>query len=366
MKKKGIVVTLITNVKIKNFKGIKQCNIEQIRRINFFIGRNDTCKSTILESIYYTLMESINPNLGDIFGRRANVFFGAKELWYNYQIKNAIQIEIVLGKAKVNMKILLHETSKEDYSIESRMETEDLKTGKKYSQTTANYNKELTIGTRTFFGNGLFANLSKTVRNVFKKYSEQINFLDSSDKNDLSSIEKLLGRIKGEGQTKEFGKYLDSMFGKGERWEFIPHPENSDEFRVAFTNGTPKFITGMGDGIRYAMQIIATSLMVKDTGIFIEEIESNQHPASLRKLISFIIETAFQNNLQLFITTHNPSVLQKVIYHFRPEEDKLDERAEEVNVFHVQREDKTGIVTCEPDLDIFYSEDYKKLWDDIG
>jgi hypothetical protein len=308
-------------------------------------------------------MESISPSLGGIFGRRANVFFGAKELWYNYQIKNPIQIEIVLGKAKELMEIKLHETSKESYNVESYIETKDLATGKKFGQTTANYNKDLTLSSGISFGSGLFANLSRKVGNVLKNYSEQINFLDSSDRNDLSSIEKLLGRIKGEGYAKEFGKYLDSIFGKGERWEFIPHPENSDEFRVAFTNGVPKFITGMGDGIRYAMQIIATALMVKDTGILIEEIESNQHPASLQKLISFLIETAFRNNLQLFITTHNHSVLEYVYHHFKPEE-KVDKRAEEVNFFHVQREDKTGIVKCEP-RNIYHYEELKKVWTDI-
>jgi len=97
-----------------------------------------------------------------------------------------------------------------------------------------------------------------------------------------------LGKIKNEGKSKDFGDYLNSIFAKGNMWEFMPHPENSEEFVVAFSNGVPKFIKGMGDGIRFAMQIIGTSMMVKDTAIFIEEIESSQHPASLEKLIIFL------------------------------------------------------------------------------
>ncbi|MFX0097826.1 MAG: AAA family ATPase [Candidatus Hodarchaeota archaeon] len=115
--KRGFVVTLITNVEIQNFKGIKQCNIEQIRRINFFIGKNDACKSTILESIYFTLMESIEGRLGGILGRRSNVFFGAKELWYNYQIGNPIRIETEFQKAKLIMEIQAINIRISDYGL---------------------------------------------------------------------------------------------------------------------------------------------------------------------------------------------------------------------------------------------------------
>lgn len=358
------MATLITNVNIQNFKGIKQCKIEQIKRINFFIGRNDACKSTTLESIYYPLMETINPNLGNIFGRRSNVFWGAKELWYNYVTKNPIQIRLVFDKAILDMKLQLHETSKEDYNVESYVAIEDLTADKKIGQTTANYSKDFTSASKGTFGAGMFAGLSPSVGNMLKNYSEEVEFLDSSDKNDITAIQKLLGKLKNDGKAEEFGKYLNLMFEKGKKWEFIPHPENSDEFVVAFTNGVPKFITGMGDGIRFAMQLIGTGMMVKDTAIFVEEIESNQHFGSLRKLISFLIETAFRNNLQLFVTTHNDSVLQAVYRHFQTADGELDKRAEELNVFHVQREDKTGIVKCEP-LDIFNREDHRKIFDDI-
>ncbi|MFX0097827.1 MAG: ATP/GTP-binding protein [Candidatus Hodarchaeota archaeon] len=248
--------------------------------------------------------------------------------------------------------------------MQSVIEAEDSTVEKKSAGITTTYTSDLTIGTRSSYGKGYVENLSEKSRDVIAKYSQQSALLDNSVKNDIQSIEELLGGIKGSGLDEEFGKYLDSIFEKGKYWEFIPHPENYLEYRVAFRNGIPRFLTGLGDGIKYAMRIIGTALIADDKGIFIEEIESNQHPASLRKLISFLIETAFRNNLQLFVTTHNEPVLRNIIYHFRPEEGKLDKRAKDVNVFHVQREDKTGIVRCEP-IDIYYSEDYKKLTGDI-
>ena len=287
-----------------------------------------------------------------------------KELWFNYLTKNPIQTKIIFDEASLDMTVKLNETSKEDYYVDSYVEIRDVTTNKKFGQTTANYSKDFSSVTTGTFGSGIFAIISKNVGNELKNYCEQMKFLDSSDKNDVRSIQKLLGKIKNDGKAKDFGEYLNSMFAKGNMWEFMPHPENSEEFVVAFTNGVPKFITGMGDGIRFTMQIIGTAMMVKDTAIFIEEIESSQHPASLEKLISFLIETAFRNNLQLFITTHSGSVLEYIYHHFRPEGEKVDERAKEVNVFNVQREDETGIVRCEP-RDIYRHEDRKKVWADI-
>jgi len=182
------VVALITNVEIRNFKGIKQCGIEDVKRINVFIGKNDSCKSTIIESIYYSLSESLNPNLRNIFGKRSNVFWGAKELWFNYLTGNPITTKIMFDKASVEMKIGLHETSKEDYYLDSYMEMRDFKTNKTHGQTIANYSKDFSTVTKGTFGVGLFDHLSDTVGDELNTYFEEMKFLDSSDKNDIISI----------------------------------------------------------------------------------------------------------------------------------------------------------------------------------
>ncbi|MHA1506468.1 MAG: AAA family ATPase [Candidatus Asgardarchaeia archaeon] len=42
----------IKSMTIRNFRGIKECSIDEFADVNVLIGRNGSGKSTILESIY--------------------------------------------------------------------------------------------------------------------------------------------------------------------------------------------------------------------------------------------------------------------------------------------------------------------------
>ena len=43
---------MITSLEIKNYRAIKSCKIEGLSRVNVFIGRNNSGKSSLLEAIY--------------------------------------------------------------------------------------------------------------------------------------------------------------------------------------------------------------------------------------------------------------------------------------------------------------------------
>jgi AAA15 family ATPase/GTPase len=77
-----------------------------------------------------------------------------------------------------------------------------------------------------------------------------------------------------------------------------------------------------------------------NTALFIEEIESHQHPEAIKNLISNLLDIARMNNLQLFITTHNPYVHRYLYYHYKSPE----ERKKEFRCFHVIRDKDSGEV----------------------
>ena len=60
-----------------------------------------------------------------------------------------------------------------------------------------------------------------------------------------------------------------------------------------------------GDGFRYALNILTLGLLLKGTAVLVEELETYQHPESLRKLTETLFEVAKEQDLQLFLTTHS-------------------------------------------------------------
>ena len=61
-------------------------------------------------------------------------------------------------------------------------------------------------------------------------------------------------------------------------WEFIPDYTDTTKNRIVLEEeGTRKYLSNFGDGIRYSMELLSILDTLKDTSIFIEEPESHQH-----------------------------------------------------------------------------------------
>jgi AAA15 family ATPase/GTPase len=172
-----------------------------------------------------------------------------------------------------------------------------------------------------------------------------------------------MGELKLEGKDNEFGKYLFETYGSGLEWEFLPHPDETTQYRVGFKEGKKRlFLNGIGDGIRFGMFMIASCLLAKNTTLFIEEIENNQHPESLKKLIPFLVSLSKKNKLQVFITTHNP-----IVWNLFEKEFPTDaERKVNFQCYHVLRDRGSGVVKCDPktkqEENEFWSKVYKDLY----
>lgn len=340
---------MITGASIRNFKGISNCDINGLSNVNLFIGKNDVCKSSILEAIYYTLREFTGNHLREIIGRRTNVFFDARELWYRYNItKDTISVALVFDKnATATLRIAaLRPISPLVSELEIECKgTAKFEERKSTTRSLSIYNAA-NWKTKTFARKGFLDNLPRDTGEKVAEYVSNCQFLDSSNKNDINSIEKLFESIESRRKARLYNKYLQSIFEKGSdaRITRTSQLDAPDKYRVAIVRNKHKvFVSGLGDGIRYGMQIIGTALISKNTGLFIEEIENNQHPASLEMLIDFLIDFSTKNELQLFVTTHNIRAWEDFFYHFKTEE----QRRNQLRSFLVTRDITTGEVFCE-------------------
>ena len=96
---------MLQRIRVQSFKGIKSCDVKDLRRINLFIGKNDSGKSTIFEAAYYTLQEYYSPKLQEIMARRADVFTGGSELWFKYDILSPIVLSTFFEGIHLGLKL---------------------------------------------------------------------------------------------------------------------------------------------------------------------------------------------------------------------------------------------------------------------
>jgi AAA15 family ATPase/GTPase len=96
----------------------------------------------------------------------------------------------------------------------------------------------------------------------------------------------------------------------------------------------------LGDGCRYAMNILAVGVLIKGTALLIEELETHQHPESLRKLIQTLFELAREQDLQLFLTTHSMELITYAL-------DAAEERGIDLKLHHLTL-DQEGTLTSIP------------------
>ena len=51
---------MLNNIEIKNFRGIKHLTIDNLKNINFFLGKANTGKTSVVEAIACGITKNVN------------------------------------------------------------------------------------------------------------------------------------------------------------------------------------------------------------------------------------------------------------------------------------------------------------------
>lgn len=94
---------MIDQLIIENFRGINHIEVNDLRRINIFVGENNSGKTSVLEAIFLNI-GAVNPELAP----RINAFRDHNKVddsffrsfFYNFDINNPIKIHTVLKNPK--------------------------------------------------------------------------------------------------------------------------------------------------------------------------------------------------------------------------------------------------------------------------
>lgn len=347
----------LSGLSIANFKGISSCDIENFARVNLFLGKNDSGKSSIMEAVFFMFREYITNNLNTIMSRRTDVFTGGREIWFNYKTKHPIVIMARLkDRGKVGIRITMQEPQ-----ISTHLYGEYLRVGKK--KFGWRIPSSIYVGTDFAFSIGKTKISQIPINNVDKRelsrFCTNLVFIDCRSKSLISESEKELARVKFGGKTRKFGTLLKQCYGKGINWEFIPHLDSPDEVRLTFKEGGKTiFASDLGDGFRLGLSILSKMFNRTNACFFIEEIESHQHSGSLKQLLRSIVKIARLNDLQLFMTTHSIDTWNSLSRGVYLEDKEMEKK--EFRCFIVERTARSGVVTAE------HTDDVTKIRNALG
>lgn len=305
---------MIKSIRIKNYRGIKDLEIDNFKKYNFFIGDNGSKKTTILESLGIGVslldfdrilknarnrkMKIKKENISSLFfnSDTTNVIDFILETTDNVKVETAVSIDKTLSMFQdFSSNEINNDYSNYLYTIEKKIKEDKLKTDiyiKENSQTT--------------YRNSKMDKIPLSFQNFLKKYNLLVEISDSL-KNSSGTVFQVDRIIKSR-KKDELLKYLQ-VIDKDIKEIYINDEEIFVE-KEALKEFIP--ISSIGDGMVLALDIITSLILVDDFRyILIDEIERGIYYKNYRKLSEIIIELCKDDeNIQLFITTHSKEFLE--------------------------------------------------------
>jgi len=293
----------LKNLTIKNFRGFDTLEINNFSQINLFVGKNNSGKTSILESIFLLIGMS-NPMLSCTINQfRGLNIVSAKQLQYlfhNLKVENRPSFIGTFNdeserQLNIEAKFLLNESP----VINSSISTPVIKGLDLNFSIRKRHAQELSRKSSITFDNDVIN------QQIPGDYSEdQYAVFVSPNKNDLDALNRYSEIIK----RKTGDSILKSLKAFDNNIADIHLLPDGIYFDI---KGIDELVPSniMGDGIRRFL-IIATSVAERqDSVVCIDEIENGLHYSAYKLLWESLISLSQRHNVQLFISTHNIETL---------------------------------------------------------
>ena len=294
---------MIEKIRIKNYRGIKSLEIDNLKKYNFFIGNNGSSKTTSLEAIFSAI-----PNDGNAIVIMANSrgmqikLSNNNSFFYNSNISDDIEFTLNddittkislkninrlnnnllssnnynefiynISVFKKNNKILYESNFGIDPS--NRIFPIEIKTNTEWNEYIKKYGRCFWISPLTKYQYGIAQITKEMIENKKKEYIlKAIGFFEEDIDDIVSDGTEVLLSKKGVGKM-------------------LP-------------------ISSFGGGLSSALDIITCLFYDEITSVFIDEVETGLHYTNFPKFCEVLIEISTNKNIQFFITTHSDEFLK--------------------------------------------------------
>ena len=294
---------MIEKIRIKNYRGIKSLEIDNLKKYNFFIGNNGSSKTTSLEAIFSAI-----PNDGSAIVIMANSrgmqvkLNNNNSFFYNSNISDDIEFTLnddittkisLKNINRLNNNLLNSNNYNEfiynisvfeknnktlyesNFGIDpsNRIFPIEIKTNTEWNEYIEKYGRCFWISPLTKYQYGIAQITKEMIENKKKEYIlKAIGFFEEDIDDIVSDGTEVLLSKKGVGKM-------------------LP-------------------ISSFGGGLSSALDIITCLFYDGITSIFIDEAETGLHYTNFPKFCEVLIDISTNKNIQFFITTHSDEFLK--------------------------------------------------------
>ncbi|MFK7907489.1 MAG: ATP/GTP-binding protein [Chitinophagales bacterium] len=330
------------SILIKNYKLFKHLEIDNLKRVNLFIGKNNTGKSTLLEAIAgFFFEEQFLFFLYNQFYRKEwrrqrdnleDIVEGLSVLFYDRKIK--------IDKEKVTVFIGSNEKEGISFYISDELdENEHMKQPNfiwEYHQN--NENKLVRekwkleqIMRRLSFQGGKSLYIKRNCKLVESSLKEH----------KWEELAIFWGNIALSDKEDYVIEALQIIEPKINRLTFIDTNTNSKKAIVKISgNKEPISLNTMGDGISRILQIILNLVHCENGILLIDEFENGLHWSIQKDLWQIILKMSEKLNIQVFAATHSRDTIWAL--------QQVRQNDEDTAIIKLKHNKKTGMIKSVP------------------
>jgi len=306
------------NLEIENFRSIKHLSIEDLGRINVLLGKNNSSKTTVLETLFL-LFGATNPALIVKAHEFRNFFFNeASDLRFIFRdldFKNKIKIKLLSEDKNDFREVTILPSSDSSDTKTKRVEV-DVKNIAYDSTRKEDEINELMINGTVKKRNSKKKETKSLL--IFNKTDNSFNFTPSPEYSDHINAVFLPPKIP---LSTNLAKELEHLIINKQHDDLISMLQTVDPKITGISFGTNQIIyvdVGInqlvpinlsGDGIRRYLSLLLALYNSKGGIVLIDEIENGLHFSTLIHLWDDLIRLSQELDVQLFITTHNIDTL---------------------------------------------------------
>ena len=331
---------MLNSIKIQGFRKYDEIEINDFGQVNFILGTNNVGKTTVLEAIYaWACGQNINPFINIPLARARysgiqNPYWVMEEILslvrnhtaipFKFSISGVYDGEEVCFNHSVYPSELLS-----DYDSSYRISTDHLVPRSNALQPKDN----------TPVISGISGLLQLTQPVIVAKWDVEYKddvvsdyittpsttvskmkpfllgkYIDLLSHTSVNENIQMYSSLKRENKLDEVTSEINKIFPEIKGFDTIPYPDGSQApISVIKSDGTLLPIYTCGDGVQRWFYMLGAMSLYKSAVICIDEIDTGFHPDAQYEFCKNLVQSARNNNVQLFITTHNIEFIDKFL-----------------------------------------------------
>lgn len=320
---------------VGKYRGLTDLHLDELRKVNVFVGSNNSGKTSILEAIILSgLFEDVDLLVDALISRYHGFLTEYFESLFTVDFEPVICLKSKMsGDDKMLHTHLTYNKSqkigKDDMASMSNVfelifnyQYDGVSTPEMHDQFLIRFEEE---------DNNYKVGMSKSKDNILD-IKIPCKFVSFSRFDSSLRLIKNVDHILNQNMRQELLDVLKIFDETIENFEIIGKERTIKIFKK--DQKTPLTLHDYGNGMYKAFFIATSALLAKDGILLVDEIEAGIHSKALVNFIEKLLAVCIENNVQVFLTTHSLEAIDIIL-------DDCREQLDDTAIYHVKNKEGT-------------------------